>query len=358
MRLEDELQARLLERERDGLLRTLDVPRGTDFVSNDYLGFARIPEDLFPVMSLPASRLLGGHSLAHAALEDRVARWKGHAAALLFPSGFQANVSVLSALVGPQDRVLSDAANHASLIDGIRLARPAETIVFPHLSFGAVASALATPFAGRSFVVTESLFGMDADQAPLEAYAELCHRHGAELIVDDAHASGLYGPGGAGLAVPEAAATITTFGKSLAAAGAAVSGSSAVVGWLAQVARGFVYSTAISPLLIAQIDARLDRLARDPIAGARPRQLAKALRARLSRAGFDVRGVDAPIVPLVLGDVARTVALASSLRERGFDVRAVRPPTVPDGTARLRISIHADHTSEMIDALATALERA
>lgn len=355
MRLADELGERLERRAADGLLRTLAPPSGVDLVSNDYLGFSRFREDLGETNSLPAARLLGGDSAAHQALEARVARWKGHDAALLFPSGYQANVSAITALIGRGDRVLSDVANHASLIDGVRLARPAEVVIFEHLDRAAVRAALARPHHGRTFVVTESLFGMDGDRAPLDDYLELCRAHDAELIVDDAHATGVYGLRGEGLAPQGATAVITTFGKSLAAAGAAVSGPAAVIAWLAQTARGFVYSTALSPLLVALVSARLDRLGREPRVGERPRALATELRARLRAHGHRALGEDAPIVPVMSGDVDRALALAAHLSARGFDVRAVRPPTVPRGTARIRLSVHADHTPEMLTALSEAM---
>lgn len=360
--LVDELGARLAEREAAGLLRRLALPHGLDFSSNDYLGFAREVEVLAPeATARPASRLLGGHTHAAERLEAAVAAWKGQEAALLFPSGYQANVSLLAALIGPDDRVISDAANHASLIDGIRLARPALKIVHAHLDVAAVARALAQPHPrGRTFLVTESLYSMDGDRAPLAEYAALAARSGAELIVDEAHASGLYGARGSGLVEAlglerVVTAVTSTFGKSLAASGAAVSGPRVVIQWLAQSARGFVYTTALSSVLVAQVEARLARLSREPRRGARALAGAHHLRARLTAAGLTPGGEDSPIVPLVLGTPARAVSVAEALSARGFDVRAVRPPTVPEGTSRLRLSVHADHDLDEVEALATAL---
>jgi 8-amino-7-oxononanoate synthase len=361
------LEARLAARAADGLARTLEAPPpradAIDLSSNDYLGLAREPVSIAgDVEARPASRLLGGTTRGALALEARLAAWKGHAAGLLFPSGFQANLALLSALVGPEDRVLSDAANHASLIDGLRLARPAVKHVFPHLDVDAVRHALETPHpGGRTFLVTESLFSMDGDLAPLEAYAAIARAHDVALIVDEAHAAGLYGARASGRVEAlglerEVFATVTTFGKSFAAQGAVVTGARVLVDWLASSARGFVYSTALASPLVALLDARLERVLADPTRGARAIALAGRLRARLRAAGLDVRGADSPIVPLVLGAPTRAVSWSRALARQGFDVRAVRPPTVPDGASRLRISVHADHDPSTLDALAAAIE--
>jgi 8-amino-7-oxononanoate synthase len=361
------LEARLAARAAEGLGRALEAPRpradAVDLSSNDYLGLAREPVVITSdVEARPASRLLGGTTPGALALEARLAAWKGHAAGLLFPSGFQANLALLPAIVGPGDRVLSDAANHASLIDGLRLARPAVKHVFPHLDVDAVRRALAEPHpGGRTFLVTESLFSMDGDLAPLDAYAELARAHDVALVVDEAHAAGLYGARASGRVEAlglerEVTATITTFGKSFAAQGAVVTGARVLVDWLASTARGFVYSTALASPLVALLEARFTRVLAEPTRGARAIALAARLRARLRDRGLDVRGADSPIVPIVLGAPTRALAWADALVREGFDVRAVRPPTVPHGASRLRISVHADHDVATIDALAAAIE--
>jgi len=369
-----ELARRLADLADRGLARELRQGRGIDFASNDYLGLAADPAfraDLLArlaalpadrPLTAPASRLLRGETAAHARLERRLARFKGTEAALLFPSGYQANVGLLAALLGPGDRAVSDAANHASLIDGLRLAGCAKAVV-PHLDVEAAERELARPFpTGRTFLVTESLFGMDGDVAPLDRYAELAERHGACLVIDDAHATGLYGEArGSGLAERfgverRAVALVSTFGKALGAAGACVAGPRVLIDYLVQRCRTFLFTTAPPPLLLYAVEAALDRLEAEP--GRRARALALADRLRDRLPGMVPAGAAGPIVPIVLGDNGRAMAVAAELARRGFDVRAVRPPTVPAGTARLRISVHADRTEEEIDALAAAVPAA
>jgi 8-amino-7-oxononanoate synthase len=312
-------------------------------------------------LGAPASRLLRGHTRLHAALESRLSAFKGTEAALLFPSGYQANVGVLTALVGPGDRALSDQGNHASLIDGLRLAG-CRRVVFPHRDLDAVAAELARPhLAGRSWLITESLFSMDGDVAPLDRYAELAERHGAELIVDDAHATGLYGAArGSGLCEAlgverRVTAIVFTLGKAVGLAGGCVAGSRLLIDYLTSRCRAFMFSTAPPPLLLHAVDAALDRMAAEPERRGRVEALAERLRQRLAALGAGRPPGAGPIVPVVLGANERALAAADHLAALGFDVRAVRPPTVPPGTARLRISVHADHTEAQIDALAEAV---
>ncbi|MEO1086788.1 MAG: aminotransferase class I/II-fold pyridoxal phosphate-dependent enzyme, partial [Acidobacteriota bacterium] len=264
---EEELKDRLRALRGASRLRALELPAGRDFASNDYLGLARDPafaarlrdrlgaalEAAEPLAGAPASRLLRGHTQLHAELEASLAAFKGTEAALLLPSGYQANVGLIQALAGPGDRILSDALNHASLIDGMRLSK-AEVFVVPHLDVNAVGRRLAEDWPGRTFLVTESLFSMDGDLAPLDRYAELCERHGAELIVDDAHATGLFGERGSGWVEGlglerRVLATTSTFGKAFGAAGAFIAGSKTLIRYLVNTCRSFVYSTAVSPLV-------------------------------------------------------------------------------------------------------------
>jgi 8-amino-7-oxononanoate synthase len=372
-----ELRERLAALKAVGLSRQLLPAGGLDFASNDYLGLGRDPAlraDLLarlahlPVdtpLFAPASRLLGGTLPAHLALEERLARFKGTEAALLFPSGYQANVGLLSALLGPGDRAISDAANHASLIDGLRLAGCTRRIV-PHLDFAAIERELAaakseSPGAGRTYLVTESLFSMDGDVAPLDRYADLAERHGASLLVDDAHATGLYGEArGSGLAESfgverRAAAIVSTLGKALGVAGGFVAGPRVLIDYLISRCRSFLFTTAPPPLLLYAVEAALDRMEAEPERRRRALGLAERLRSRLREAGLDCLASEGPLVPVVLGENRRAVAVAEALATRGFDVRAARPPTVAPGTARLRISVHADRTEEEVDALAVAL---
>lgn len=371
----DELGQRLAGIEAAGLRRELRPPTGIDFSSNDYLGLARDPElraallarfqGLPPDLPLgaPASRLLRGHLPEHAEVEARLARFKGTEAALLFNSGYQANLGAITALIGPADRAISDAQNHASLIDALRLAGCRKVIV-PHLDFGAIERELARPHeGGRTFLVTESLFSMDGDAAPLDRYAGLAERHGAELIVDDAHATGLYGARGSGLAEEHgverrAVAVVSTLGKAFGLAGAFVAGPRVVVDYLVNRSRPFLFTTAFPPLLLHAVDVTLDWMEAEPGRRRRVLALADRLRERLRGRGLDCLASVGPIVPVVLGENRRALAVAERLQAEGFDVRAVRPPTVAPGTARLRISVHADHSEAQIDDLATAVAEA
>lgn len=384
--LVEDLAGRLRELAAQGLARSLRAGSGIDFSSNDYLGLARDPALRAALLArlaalgpdeplgAPASRLLRGHTRLHEEIERRLAAWKGAEAALLFPSGYQANVGVLSALVGRHDRALSDACNHASLIDGLRLAG-CRRVVFPHLDVAAVERELAVPHReGRTFLVTESLFSMDGDAAPLDRYSALAERHGAELIVDEAHASGLFGEArGSGLCElhgleRRVAVTVSTLGKALGLAGACVAGPRVLVEYLVNRCRSFVFTTAPPPLLLHALAASLDHVEAEPGRRRQVLALAARLRARLANVGLGGVGglggggvaapLCGPIVPVVLGDNFRALAVAERLQRQGFDVRAIRPPTVPPGTARLRISVHADHSEAEIDALAHALAAA
>lgn len=370
--LEDELRAALLAFEREGLRRSLRLARGVDFASNDYLGLSRDPrlrertiERLRSgPLGAPASRLLGGTEALHLEFEAELARFKGTEAALLFPSGYQANLAVLTALLGPEDRAVSDDLNHASIIDGLRLSG-AHKVVVPHLDLEAVEAALRVPhFGGRTFVVVESLFSMEGGPAPLDRYAELAERYGAALIVDDAHATGLYGAErGSGLLEERGlekrvAAVVSTFGKALGLWGAFVAGPQVVIDWLVQRARPFVFSTAVPPLLVHAARSAIEIAAAEPWRRRRTIELAEGLRERLRQSGMRVLGARSPIVPVVLGSNERAVEVAGALEEHGFDARAVRPPSVPPDTARIRLSVHADRSQEEVEGLAVALERA
>jgi len=368
-RISDELEALSA----DGLRRRLAPARGVDFSSSDYLGLAndrcfrnevarRITElaasrgDLFA----PSARLLRGETDVHARLEQRLAAWKGAERALLLPSGWQANAALLGGVLRTGDRVISDALNHASLIDGMR-AVGCERVVVPHLDLDAFRRALDRPWPdGESFVVVEALYSMDGDRAPLGEISELCEQRGAHLIVDEAHASGIYGENGSGWieacgVAPRVLASVTTLGKALAVQGAAICGSSELIDLVLHRGRAFVYSTAISPLLLVAVEAALDLVAAEPERRRRLHSNCRRLRGQLAGSGLPLDVDDSPIVPVVVGSSERAMAMAARLGRRGFDVRAVRPPTVPAATSRLRISIHADRTDDELDALAGAV---
>jgi 8-amino-7-oxononanoate synthase len=343
--LEERLRAHLAELKRDGLMRKRRAPRGIDLSSNDYLGLAAHPlikeRMAAAVCAMGAgstgSRLLRGERECFTALEQRFAEFKGTERSLYFSSGYLANVAVLTTFPEAGDTIYSDERNHASLIDGARLSR-AERVVFPHLCPGTV------PEAG--FLVTESVFSMDGDLAPLEEYKKL----GAALIVDEAHAVGLYGDRGDGLAGGDGVfVSINPAGKALGVAGAFVAGPSWAIEYLEQRARPFIFSTAAPPAVAAALDASLDVIAAQPERRERVRSFSRYLRERLTEAGMPVPLDDSPIIPVIIGENERAVAIAAALQRTGFDVRAIRPPTVPPGTARLRVSVNAGLSEDILD---------
>jgi 8-amino-7-oxononanoate synthase len=324
-------------------------PPAVSFCSNDYLGLAQTPAP-GAASGAGASRLVGGDRAVHAELEAAAAQLVGHPSALVFTSGYAANLGALSALAGPGDLVVSDALNHASIIDGARLSR-ARVEVVPHLDVGAVARALDGRRERRAFVVTESYFSMDADSPDLPALRALCDRAGAALVVDEAHALGVLGPDGRGLCAEAGVAAdvlVGTFGKAFGAGGAFVAGCEAVTRWLWNRARSFVFSTGLSPAVAVAALAGLrratdDRQRRHQVLGA-----SVQLRQGLAALGLHVLGTG-HIVPWVLGDAAAAMRTAAALRDRGLDVRAIRPPSVPPGTARLRLTVTAAHRSADIE---------
>ena len=347
--LEQRLRAHLAELESDGLIRRRRPPQGIDLSSNDYLGLSTHPlvkERMAAAVCAmgtgsTGSRLLRGERDCFTALERRFAVFKGTERALFFSSGYMANLAVLSTFPEAGDMICSDERNHASLIDGARLSRAGKT-VFPHGRPAEVPK--------DAFLVTESVFSMDGDLAPLAQYARL----GVNLIVDEAHAVGIYGKRGSGL-IEEAGVgdavfvSINTAGKALGVAGAFVAGPEWAIEYLAQRARTFIFSTAMPPAVAAALEASLDVIAAEPERRERVRSLARYLRQRLAEAGIVVPAGDSPIVPVIIGENDRAVAVAAALQQAGFDVRAIRPPTVPAGTARLRISVNAGLSEDILD---------
>jgi 8-amino-7-oxononanoate synthase len=353
------LAERLAEIDAEGLRRTLSPPAGVDFCSNDYLGLAEHPllkqrmadAVMAEGVGSTGSRLLRGERSGFARVEEKFARFKGSERSLYFSSGYLANLAVLTTFPEAEDVIFSDERNHASLIDGARLSR-ARRVVFPHNDAEALERLLREDTGvGQKFVVVESLFSMDGDQAPLAEYAALCRATGAELIVDEAHAVGVYGEGGRGLA-GDVFVSINTAGKALGVSGAFVAGTADAIEYLIQRARPFIFSTAAPPAIAAALEASLEVIAHEPERRERLLERARYLRERLGLAG------DSPIIPIIIGENERAVAVARELQAAGFDVRAIRPPTVPTGTARLRVTVNQGLSEEVLDRFVEALAAA
>jgi 8-amino-7-oxononanoate synthase len=309
------------------------------------------------------SRLLRGERECFAAIERSFAAFKGAERSLYFSSGYMANLAVLTSFPESGDVVYTDERNHASLIDGIRLSR-ARRIIFPHNDVNTLAQLLQEETCqGQKFLVTESLFSMDGDMAPLAEYAALCRSTGTALIVDEAHAVGIYGEHGSGLI--EAAGigddvfvSINTAGKALGVSGAFVAGPVCAIDYLIQIARPFIFSTAAPPPVAAALDASLTLLASEPGRRETLRRRAAYLRERLSAAGIVIPAGSSQIIPIVIGENGPAVAVSRDLQEAGFDVRAIRPPTVSPGTARLRISVNVNLCEDVLDDFVAALASA
>jgi 8-amino-7-oxononanoate synthase len=351
-----------------GAVVTVDGRPAVNLCSNDYLGLAGDPRLRRAAAESAeregagagAARLIAGDLPVHGLLERRLAAFKGTEAALLFNSGYHANAGVPATLVGRGDAVFCDVLDHASIVDGCLLSR-AELIRYRHLDVAELDDLLGRTRARRKLVVTDSVFGMDGDAAPLREIAEACERHGAMLYVDEAHATGVLGPTGAGLAEALGVGDrvdvhMGTLGKALGSFGAYVAGSRRLVDLLVSKARTFIFTTALPPAACGAAIAALDVLAAEPSRRERLRALAARMKAGLERLGFDVSRVVAPIFPVVLGTEERALAAAHALRARGFFVRAIRPPTVPRGTSRLRVALTAGHTDAHVDAFLGALE--
>jgi 8-amino-7-oxononanoate synthase len=372
--LDGELEAELARLEALGLRRSLR-PLATGsaaevelagrrvllFSSNNYLGLADHPAVTAAACQATrrwgcgtgASRLIAGHLDLHVEVEAQLATFKGTEAALLFPSGYQANVGTISALVGRGDHVFSDALNHASIIDGCRLSR-ATVHVYPHRDVRALQAQLeGVPAGGRRLIVTDSIFSMDGDRAPLHDLVAVGRAYHTSVFLDEAHATGVLGARGAGLAEAEGlsadiAVHMGTLGKALGSAGAYVAGSRALVELVANRARSFVYTTGLAPAAVAAAGAALRILEIEPERRTVLRRHAERLRSGLEALGLRTGG-DTHIVPVLLGDNARAMAFASALLEHGVLAHAIRPPTVPPGTARLRVTPMATHTDAHIE---------
>jgi 8-amino-7-oxononanoate synthase len=306
------------------------------------------------------SRLLRGERCAFADVERRFAGFKGTERSLYFSSGYLANIALLATLPEADDVIFSDELNHASLIDGARLSR-ARRVIFPHNKPSALAQLIETTHcSGHRFIVVESLFSMDGDEAPLKAYAHICRKYGVSLIVDEAHAVGIYGARGTGLIEQcgvemDVVASVNPAGKALGVGGAFVAGPSWMIEYLVQRARPFAFSTAAPPAMSHALMASLDVVRDEPERRERLRANAAHLRARLRASGVGVAAGDSHIIPVHVGLNETALAIAAALQAEGFDVRAIRPPTVPEGTARLRVSVNVGVSRSMLDQFARLL---
>ncbi|EYF03591.1 aminotransferase class I/II-fold pyridoxal phosphate-dependent enzyme [Chondromyces apiculatus] len=352
--------------EAQGLLRdpavALPPPEALVLCSNDYLGYASLPGPALTAGGAGASRLVSGNHPAHLAAEEAIARWLGAEAALLFSSGYAANVGTLAALAGPGDVIFSDALNHASLIDGCRLSR-ASLVIVPHLDTVALEHALGEARTyRRRWVVTEAVFSMDGDRPDLPRLRALCDAQDAALVVDEAHALGVLGPQGAGLCAQlgvRADVRIGTLGKSLGLHGAFVVGSTALRTWLWNRARSFVFSTGISPALAVAATERVGRASRDEAGRQRLLASFERLRAGLLALGARIPPTaQAPVLPWILDTPSAAVSLSRRLAAQGVMVQAIRPPTVPAGTSRLRITATATLSAADVERALVAFREA
>jgi 8-amino-7-oxononanoate synthase len=369
------LQAELENLRNKGLYRSLRCVEGDqaptllidgreviNFSSNNYLGLANHPAlreaakvaiDRYGCGS-GASRLISGNMTLHEELESKIAQLKGTEAALVFNSGFQANTGIIPVLVGEGDVILSDALNHASIIDGCRLAR-ATIVVYGHCDLNELERGLKNSLPNcRRLIVTESLFSMDGDEAPLAEIVSLAERHGAMVMVDEAHATGVYEPNGAGIVAKlglgeRVLVQMGTLGKALGGFGAYVAGSKALRELLINRCRSFIFTTSLPPAVMAMSIAAIDLIQREPERRQALRNNCQLLRGGLESLGYSLGTSRSQILPLMIGDATRCMKLSEDLLQRGIFAQGIRPPTVPAGTSRLRITLMATHTPAHVD---------
>lgn len=380
MGFDDRLVDGLAALDRDTLRRrrrVLDSPQAArvrvegrdlaNFSSNDYLGLAADPRLIAAAhraldeygVGAGASPLVSGHLRVHEEAEARFAAFCGLPRAILFGSGYAANIGILTVLAGPDAEVFGDRLNHACLHDGARLSRAVYTR-YAHRDMDELARALTASRALVKVVATDAVFSMDGDLAPLPRLAELCERHDAWLVVDDAHGIGVLGARGRGslehfgIASPRIV-YMATLGKALGGYGAFAAGGADAIEWILQRARTYVFSTALPPMMAAAASAALALVDEDPSLVARLRERIARFRAACAAAGVPVTPSETAIQPVIVGSAARALEVSARLLERGFLVPAIRPPTVPQGTSRLRVSIGASHEIGEVERLARAL---
>ncbi|GGE57011.1 8-amino-7-oxononanoate synthase [Streptosporangium jomthongense] len=346
---------------------TSDGKRLLSFCSNDYLGLANHPSNIDALRNaLPetglggaASHLVCGHHEAHHLLEERLAAFTGRSSALYFSTGYMANLGVISALAGRGDTVFSDRLNHASIIDGCILSR-ARVRRYAHGDVASLAAMLAET-GGHKLVVTDGVFSMDGDVAPLRELVAVCRRYDALLVVDDAHGFGVLGPGGRGsvaelgLSEEDVPVLVGTLGKAVGTSGAFVAGPAGLMDYLVQKARTYIYTTAMPPALALATCASLDLVEGGEGLRTHLQGLVERFRGQAVALGYRLMESRTPIQPIMIGDNRAALALSQALEERGLLVTAIRPPTVPAGEARLRVTFSAAHSHGDLDCLIRAL---
>ena len=378
------LTARLAEVKESGLYRRLRAVESAQdaaiilegqevllFSSNNYLGLANHPALKRAAQEAierygcgsGASRLISGSMAVHHELENRLAALKKTEAALVFPTGYHANIGVLAALMGPDDTILSDSLNHASIIDGCRLSR-ADTRVYRHADTEHLGELLkACPATGQRLIVTDSVFSMDGDLAPLTEIIALARQYDAWVMVDEAHATGVFGSHGGGLVeelglTEEVDIQMGTLGKALGCVGAFVAGSHELIDWLVNRARSFIYTTAIPPAVAASVLAALDIVEQEPERRQRLWANTRVLADGLRSLGYTLGTTHSQILPVIIGEACETMSVAAAILQRGVFAHGIRPPTVPEGTSRIRVTPMAthtqDHLSRTLDAFAAA----
>ncbi len=379
--MEDELSAALAERRAQALYRTRRVVDGPQtpqqviggcevlsFCSNDYLGLANHPEVIAALqrgaddygVGAGAAHLINGHSRAHHALEEALAEFTGRERALLFSTGYMANLGVITALLDKADAVFEDRLNHASLIDAGRLSG-ARLRRYLHADPSSLDGFLGKHPQGRRLVVTDGVFSMDGDLAPLPALAVTAAAHDAWLMVDDAHGLGVLGRQGRGsldhfdVGAREVPILMGTLGKAFGTSGAFVAGSEALIETLIQQARSYIYTTALPPALAEATRASLRLLQSGDELRERLTSLIRRFRDGAAQLGLQLMVSETPIQPIVVGEAARALAISEALLQRGLLVTAIRPPTVPAGSARLRVTLSAAHSEAQVDRLLDAL---
>ena len=372
--MEQKVKKFLNERKQQGLLRSLTVVSSRDkgricidekeyidLSSNDYLGLSQHPEIIKKAREAAllgsgtaASRLMTGSTFLHNELEERIAEFKGKPSALIFNSGYQANVGIISALLGKGDVVFSDRLNHASIVDGIRLSS-AKLFRFKHNNATHLKELLERERHNYSnaFIITETVFSMDGDISPLKDIVRLKEKYDCMVMVDEAHATGIFGQNGSGIAQKEGVTDkidiiMGTFSKALGSFGAYAAMSKELKIYLINTCRSFIYSTALPPAVIAANIAAIDVVKNEPYRGEALLANADHLRKRLTEEGFNVKG-NSQIIPVMIGSNEDAVSICELLKRKGYWTLAVRPPTVPKGEARLRLSVCFHHDKKVID---------